>query len=190
MPSVRNSANLLARAGIGTLRLADRDVVDWTNLQRQSLFEEADAAQSLPKAEAAARYLKRINSTIRYEPIVLKKGIGAARRGLIKSCWLGGHVDDGRAVGRAGSARSTASAWTNTAPADHLLRSIDRFVELSDIRRQLEPYYSAIGRPSIDPELMIRMLLIGYCCGIRSERRLCEEVHLESSSPLGLLPPV
>lgn len=63
-------------------------------------------------------------------------------------------------------------------PADHLLRSIDRFVELGDIRRQLEPFYSAIGRPSVDPELMIRMLLVGYCCGIRSERRLCEEVHL------------
>jgi len=63
-------------------------------------------------------------------------------------------------------------------PADHVLRAIDRFVELSDIRRQLEPFYSAIGRPSVDPELMIRMLLIGYCCGIRSERRLCEEVHL------------
>jgi transposase len=63
-------------------------------------------------------------------------------------------------------------------PADHLLRSIDRFVELTEIRRQLEPYYSAIGRPSADPELMIRMLLVGYCCGIRSERRLCEEVHL------------
>ena len=63
-------------------------------------------------------------------------------------------------------------------PKDHLLRSIDRFVELSGIRRQLEPYYSAIGRPSIDPELMIRMLLIGYCCGIRSERRLCQEVSL------------
>ena len=63
-------------------------------------------------------------------------------------------------------------------PADHLLRSIDRFVELSDIRRQLEPFYSAIGRPSVDPELTIRRLLIGYCCGIRSERRLCEEVHL------------
>src|ERR1035438_2834994 len=64
-----NCANLLARAGIGTLRLADRDVVDWTNLQRQSLFEEDDAAQSLPKAEAAARHLKRINSAVRYEPI-------------------------------------------------------------------------------------------------------------------------
>ena len=63
-------------------------------------------------------------------------------------------------------------------PADHLLRSIDCFVELADIRRELAPYYSAIGRPSIDPELMIRMLLIGYCCGIRSERRLCDEVHL------------
>jgi transposase len=63
-------------------------------------------------------------------------------------------------------------------PPDHLLRSIDRFVELSDIRRELTPFYSSTGRPSIDPELMIRMLMIGYCFGIRSERRLCEEVHL------------
>lgn len=63
-------------------------------------------------------------------------------------------------------------------PTDHLLRSIDRFVELEELRRELAPFYSSIGRPSIDPELMIRMLLIGYCFGIRSERRLCEEVHL------------
>jgi transposase len=63
-------------------------------------------------------------------------------------------------------------------PADHLLRSIDRFVDLSDLRRDLAPFYSLMGRPSVDPELMIRMLLIGYCLGIRSERRLCEEVHL------------
>src|SRR5271166_48624 len=63
-----NSANLLARAGVGTLRLVDRDIVDWTNLQRQSLFEEEDATRSLPKAEAAVRYLKQVNSAIRYEP--------------------------------------------------------------------------------------------------------------------------
>ena len=63
-------------------------------------------------------------------------------------------------------------------PERHLLRSIDRFVELGELRRQLAPFYSAIGRPSIDPELMIRMLIVGYCFGIRSERRLCEEVHL------------
>lgn len=63
-------------------------------------------------------------------------------------------------------------------PADHLLRSIDRFVDLGDIREQLRPFYSDTGRPSIDPELMIRMLVIGYCMGIRSERRLCDEVHL------------
>ena len=63
-------------------------------------------------------------------------------------------------------------------PADHLLRSIDRFVDLSGIRAHLRPFYSEIGRPSIDPELMIRMLIVGYCFGIRSERRLCEEVHL------------
>jgi len=64
-----NSANLLARAGVGTLRLVDRDFVDWTNLQRQCLFEEEDAAQSLPKAEAAVRHLKRVNSAVRYDPI-------------------------------------------------------------------------------------------------------------------------
>jgi transposase len=63
-------------------------------------------------------------------------------------------------------------------PADHLLRSIDRFVDLSDVRRDLAPFYSATGRPSVDPELMMRVLIIGYCFGIRSERRLCEEVHL------------
>src|SRR6202051_1462187 len=63
-------------------------------------------------------------------------------------------------------------------PGDHLLRSIGRFVDLSELRRELAPFYSTLGRPSIDPELMMRMLIIGYCFGIRSERRLCEEVHL------------
>jgi transposase len=51
------------------------------------------------------------------------------------------------------------------------LRSIERFVDLGRIRAHLAPYYSSTGRPSIDPELMIRMLLVGYCMGIRSERR-------------------
>src|ERR687897_2115607 len=63
-------------------------------------------------------------------------------------------------------------------PADHLLRGIDRFLDLSALRRHLAPFYSHTGRPSIDPELMVRMLIVGYCFGIRSERRLCEEVHL------------
>src|SRR5947209_8475998 len=63
-------------------------------------------------------------------------------------------------------------------PVDHLVRSVDRFVDLSGIRDHLRPFYSETGRPSIDPELMIRMLIVGYCVGIRSERRLCEEVHL------------
>jgi transposase len=63
-------------------------------------------------------------------------------------------------------------------PSEHLLRRIDRFVDCSGLRQRLAGYYSTTGRPSIDPELMIRMLLIGYCLGIRSERRLCEEVHL------------
>ena len=57
------------------------------------------------------------------------------------------------------------------------MRSIDRFVDLSGIRPRFASFYSTTGRPSVDPELMIRMLLIGYCTGIRSERQLCEEVQ-------------
>ena len=63
-------------------------------------------------------------------------------------------------------------------PADHLLRRIDRFLDFEELRVHLKPFYSHTGRPSIDPELMIRMLLIGYCYAIRSERRLCEEVDM------------
>jgi len=63
-------------------------------------------------------------------------------------------------------------------PGDHMLRGIDRFLDLGDIREKLKPFYRSIGRPSIDPELTMRMLLVGYCMGIRSERRLCDEVHL------------
>ena len=63
-------------------------------------------------------------------------------------------------------------------PADHMLRAIHRFVDLESVRAHVAPFYSQIGRPSIDPELLIRMLIVGYCFGIRSERRLCEEVHL------------
>ena len=63
-------------------------------------------------------------------------------------------------------------------PGDHMLRLIDRFVDSSSVRRFLAPFYSSTGRPSIDPELMIRMLLVGYCMAIGSERCLCEEAHL------------
>ncbi len=58
-------------------------------------------------------------------------------------------------------------------PRDHQLRGIDRHLDLDGIRTALKPFYSSTGRPSVDPELMIRMLLVGYCLGIRSERRLC-----------------
>jgi transposase len=65
-------------------------------------------------------------------------------------------------------------------PARHLLRRINPIVTriLAELRDKLEPFYSEIGRPSIDPELMIRMLIVAYCYGIRSERKLCEEVDL------------
>ena len=65
-------------------------------------------------------------------------------------------------------------------PAGHLLRRINPVVSriLGELREKLVPFYSEIGRPSIDPELMIRMLIVGYCYGIRFERKLCEEVEL------------
>ena len=63
-------------------------------------------------------------------------------------------------------------------PVDNVLRGIDRHLALDDLRQSLKPFYSRMGRPSVDPELMIRMLIVGYCMGIRSERRLCEETHL------------
>ena len=65
-------------------------------------------------------------------------------------------------------------------PARHLLRRINPIVTrvLIDLRTKLESFYSDIGRPSIDPGLMIRMLIVGYCYGVRFERKLCEEVEL------------
>src|SRR5438552_18994224 len=65
-------------------------------------------------------------------------------------------------------------------PENHLLRRMNVFVvvALAELHKELKPYYSDIGRPSIDPELMIRMLIVGYCYGIRSERKLCQEVEL------------
>ena len=63
-------------------------------------------------------------------------------------------------------------------PAEHMLRAIDRFVDFGELRAHLASFYSPIGRTSIDPERLIRNLVVGYCLGIRSERRLCEEVHL------------
>ncbi len=63
-------------------------------------------------------------------------------------------------------------------PANHLLRRIDAVLDLTWLRPELSPFYSHTGCPSIDPELMIRMLLVGYCHSIRSERRLCQEVEL------------
>jgi transposase len=63
-------------------------------------------------------------------------------------------------------------------PPNHLLRGIDQCLDLGGLRQHLASHYSYTGRPSIAPELMIRMLIVGYCYGIRSERRLCEDVQL------------
>ena len=63
-------------------------------------------------------------------------------------------------------------------PADHLVRQIDGVLDLDWVHKELAPYYSHTGRPSIDPVLMIRMLIVGYVFAIRSERQLCSEVQV------------
>jgi hypothetical protein len=86
--------------------------------------------------------------------------------------------DDGQAASR--SERFVLRVLVREAGArePYMLRAVDRFVDLSDVRAHLATFYSTTGRPSVDPELLIRMLIIGYYYAIRSERRLCEEVHL------------
>jgi transposase len=83
----------------------------------------------------------------------------------------------GEAVGRQGRLFYEFDL-EDVVPGDHLLRKIDAVLDLSWLRGELRPHYSDIGRPSIDPELMIRMLLVGYCYSIRSERRLCQEMQV------------
>jgi transposase len=63
-------------------------------------------------------------------------------------------------------------------PPDHLVRQVEGVLDLSWVHKELAPYYSHTGRPSIDPALMIRMLIVGYVFAIRSERRLCSEVQV------------
>jgi transposase len=63
-------------------------------------------------------------------------------------------------------------------PPDHLLRQLDSVLNFDQARTVLARHYSPLGRPSVDPELMLRMLLVGYAYGIRSERQLCNEINL------------
>ena len=63
-------------------------------------------------------------------------------------------------------------------PRDHLVRQIDGLLDLSWVHKELAPYYSHTGRRSIDPVLMIRMLLVGYVFAIRSERQICAEIQV------------
>src|SRR6516164_4208073 len=89
----------------------------------------------------------------------------------------GGAAHDGSAERRA---RSILLLFDldKVVPADHLVRQIDGFLDLTWVHKELAPYYSHTSRPSIDPVLMIRMLILGYVFAIRSERRLCSEVQV------------
>src|SRR5215475_8897602 len=92
---------------------------------------------------------------------------------------MGGRGDDGRQR-RDQSRLFYEFRLEDRIPESHLLRRMNVFVTvaLADLHKELKPHYSDIGRPSIDPELMIRMLIIGYCYGVRSERKLTQEVEL------------
>ena len=69
-------------------------------------------------------------------------------------------------------------------PENHLLRLINKHIDFGFIRDKVKPLYSHTGRPSIDPEVLLRILLVGYLYGITSERRLCEEVQSNSLVPI------
>ena len=115
---------------------------------------------------------------VRIWPIVLKNSVEGASEQSFRSDEVATEVgDDGAADGE--SIATLLRVSPRGVPPDHLLRRIDVFTAaaLADLRHKLAEHYSHTGRPSIDPELLIRMLLLGYCYGIRSERRLCEEVE-------------
>ena len=73
-------------------------------------------------------------------------------------------------------------------PQDHLLRGIDRFLDLSELHAHLAPFYSHTGRPSIDPELMIRMLVVGYCFGTPASRCFSGLAASKSNGRIGPAP--
>ena len=115
---------------------------------------------------------------VSFEPISLKKSL--LRRGKSPDSFGFGGGEDLEVMDKQAAPAKLLYDFEieSHVPGDHLLRQVDRFLDLGDIRARLQPFYSHLGRPTIDPELIVRMLLIGYLTGIRSERRLCEEVHL------------
>ena len=100
------------------------------------------------------------------------------RDSVDQHCDLRGAVDDGAARARTRSILLQRLISTRWCRPDHLVRQIDGVLDLDWVHKELAPYYSHTGRPSIDPVLMIRMLLVGYVFAIRSERRLCSEVQV------------
>lgn len=114
---------------------------------------------------------------VRFVGIMLKKSLD-----WLLCCWFTRIVSGGKTMMGPRQVAQGALFYEFSieefVPSDHPLRGIDRFLDLSEVRPLLAPSYSSHGRPSIDPELMIRMLFLGYCQGIRSERRLCEEVNV------------
>jgi transposase len=90
-----------------------------------------------------------------------------------------GAAHDGAAGRRTGRQFFYSFDLDKVVPPNHLVRQIDGLLDLSWVHKELAPYYSYTGRPSIDPVLIIRMLIIGYVFALRSERRLCADIQVK-----------
>jgi hypothetical protein len=93
---------------------------------------------------------------------------------------IGAAAEEGAMMGRQNASEKLFYQFRleDHVPADHPLRQLDAVLNFDQTRTVLAGHYSRVGRPSVDPELMLRMLLVSYAYGIRSERQLCNEVHL------------
>src|SRR6201987_3741200 len=116
---------------------------------------------------------------VRFVPILLRKGLMASARS--DSVVATRFAAEGGMMGRLNHDQGQlfySFSLEEGVPDDHLVREIAAVLDLAWVRVELAPYYSRTGRPSIDPEMMIRMLIIGYVFAIRSERALCRDVQV------------
>jgi len=126
------AADLLVRAGVGTLTIVDRDVVEITNLQRQTLFDERDARAAAPKAEAAAARLARVNSAVRIRPVVADFSSRTAAA-IFDGSFVSGFNAEGAARGAGGAGGEgrggePLSAAASSSTPDVIIDGVDNFL--------------------------------------------------------------
>ena len=139
---------------------------------------QQEAAPAIMSAQASCGH----NATIAYGslvPILLQKSLRVSSRS--DSLALSDSLRRRTMMGRLNHDQEQlfySFHLEEAVPQEHSIRKIAAVLDLSWIRSELAPFYPEMGRPSIDPELMIRMLIIGYVYAIRSERAICREVQV------------